>query len=154
MMTPITIRPATLNDIPTLELFEQGVISAERPVADNLRSGDIIYYDLAALITSDKCQLLVAETSSKLIASGYIKVKPSPAHHKYTNHGYIGFIYVEPEFRGQGISQKVIKALFDWAKQQGITEVLLDVYNDNAPAIKAYEKLGFKKSLVQMRVEV
>lgn len=150
----MTIRPATLADIPTLELFEQGVIAAERPVAENLRDGNITYYDLPSLITNDTCQLLVAETAGQLIASGYIKVKPSPDHHKYPNHGYIGFIYVEPEFRGQGISQQVIQALFEWAKQQGIVEVLLDVYNDNSPAIKAYEKLGFNKSLVQMRVEV
>ena len=153
-MNQVTIRPATLNDIPTLELFEQGVIAAERPVAENLRDGSITYYDLPALITSENCQLLVAETAGKLIASGYVKIKPSPSHHKYPNHGYIGFIYVEPEFRGQGISQQLITALFEWAKQQGIIEVLLDVYNDNAPAIRAYEKLGFNKSLVQMRVEV
>ena len=153
-MSKVNIRPAKLDDIVTLKQFEQGVIAAERPVADNLRSGEITYYDLPTLITSAECQLLVAESEDKLVASGYVKIKPSPAHHKYPHHGYIGFIYVEPEFRGQGISQQVIQALFDWAKQQGIVEVLLDVYNDNAPAIKAYKKLGFEKSLVQMRVEI
>ncbi|NMP31298.1 GNAT family N-acetyltransferase [Thalassotalea sp. M1531] len=153
-MTNLQIRPATLADIDALKEFEQGVIAAERPVAENLREGEITYYDLIQLIADAQCQLLVAEVEKTLIGSSYMKIKPSPAHHKFDRHGYIGFVFLQPEYRGQGISQQLIQALFSWGKTHGVTEVLLDVYNDNAPAIKAYEKLGFKKSLVEMRVEI
>ena len=39
-MLPI-VRKATLDDLPTLLLFEQGVIEAERPFDPTIKSGDI-----------------------------------------------------------------------------------------------------------------
>ena len=44
--------------------------------------------------------------------------------------------------------------LKEWCLSQKITELRLDVYNDNPSAIRAYEKVGFKKHLLNMRVEL
>lgn len=157
MQDHIKIRPATLEDLPTLLEFEQGVIAAERPVADNLKSGDITYYDIPSLITNNQAQLLVVETKAEqpmLIGSGYMKIMPSKPHQKFDRHGYIGFIYLLPKYRGQGISQQLIQHLINWGKSNGIHEVILDVYAENSPAVKAYKKLGFKENLVEMRIEV
>jgi ribosomal protein S18 acetylase RimI-like enzyme len=41
--------------------------------------------------------------------------------------------------------------LKDWAASQNITEFRLEVYYENAPAIKAYEKFGFSKYFLEMR---
>jgi ribosomal protein S18 acetylase RimI-like enzyme len=63
-------------------------------------------------------------------------------------------MYVKPEHRGKGVNKKVIAALQHWAIVRGITEFRLDVYNDNLPAVKAYEKIGFSKHLIEMRMEL
>jgi ribosomal protein S18 acetylase RimI-like enzyme len=43
--------------------------------------------------------------------------------------------------------------LKEWCRSQNITELRLDVYHDNPSAIRAYEKAGFKKHLVNMRLD-
>jgi len=63
-------------------------------------------------------------------------------------------MFVKPEHRGKGISQKIIEKLVTWAKSKNFNELRLDAYDDNLSAIKAYEKFGFKKHLVEMRIEI
>jgi ribosomal protein S18 acetylase RimI-like enzyme len=46
----------------------------------------------------------------------------------------------------------VIETLKQWAISQKINELILEVYYDNAPAIKAYEKFGFSKNMIEMRM--
>ncbi|HXO75596.1 MAG TPA: GNAT family N-acetyltransferase [Puia sp.] len=61
-------------------------------------------------------------------------------------------MYVVPEHRGKGVNRLIVDALSKWARAQNITELRLDVYNDNSPAIAAYEKAGFKKHMILMRL--
>ncbi len=49
---PISIRPPTTADLPTLLRFEQGVISAERPMDPTIKDGPIHYYDFNTMLTS------------------------------------------------------------------------------------------------------
>lgn len=50
----------------------------------------------------------------------------------------------EPNLRGQGLGPMAMALLLDMAfNDVGLTEVLLDVLEFNAPAIKAYHRLGF-----------
>ncbi len=67
---------------------------------------------------------------------------------------YLGFMYVDPNHRGKEINKKIIEALKDWASSQNIPELRLDVYAENASAIKAYEKAGFTKHMVAMRMNL
>jgi GNAT superfamily N-acetyltransferase len=63
-------------------------------------------------------------------------------------------MYVEPDYRGLGINKLIIDNLIDWSKQQGIFDLYLDVYDGNDTAIRAYEKVGFSKSLVEMKINL
>ena len=63
----------------------------------------------------------------------------------------MGMMYVLPEFRGQGINKKIIDGLIAWGKTQGVTEFRLEVYTENEGAIRAYQKAGFSKHMVEMR---
>jgi GNAT superfamily N-acetyltransferase len=59
-------------------------------------------------------------------------------------------MYTDPRHRGKGVNAVIIEALKEWCRSQNITELRLDVYHDNPSAIRAYEKAGFKKHLVNM----
>jgi GNAT superfamily N-acetyltransferase len=61
-------------------------------------------------------------------------------------------MYTDEKHRGKGVNAKIINSLKDWCRSKDISELRLDVYNDNNPAIKAYEKVGFKKYLINMRM--
>jgi ribosomal protein S18 acetylase RimI-like enzyme len=151
-MEEIIIRKAKLGDIEILRRFEQGVISAERPFDPTLKKGDIFYYDLEGMIEASHIELLVATLSNKLVGSGYARIEKAKPYLQHKEKAYLGFMYVEPTFRGKGINKKIIDALKEWAISQNISEMRLDVYHDNISAIKAYEKAGFTKHMVEMRM--
>jgi GNAT superfamily N-acetyltransferase len=151
-MDTITIRAATRLDLDTLLRFEQGVIAAERPFDPTLRPGLIHYYDLEQMITAPHIHLVVAEWESQLIGSGYARLESAKPYLQHSRHAYLGFMYVEPTYRGKGINKMIIEALAQWSRAQNITELRLDVYHDNLSAIRAYERAGFTQHMVQMRL--
>ena len=150
----ITIRQANKNDQKTLLEFEQGVIEAEKPLDPFLGKGHLTYYNIPEMITSGNVYLIVAESKKELIASGYVRLENSRIYHKNPKHGYIGFMYVKPTFRGNRISNLILDSLKKWAKEKELKELRLDVYSNNDGAIKAYERFGFIKSLVNMRMDI
>ncbi|TYP99972.1 ribosomal protein S18 acetylase RimI-like enzyme [Tenacibaculum adriaticum] len=153
-MEQISIRPATLNDLQTLLEFEQGVIEAEKPLDPFLKEEKIYYYNIPELITSENSFLVVAVSNDELVGSGYIRIENSRHYHKNKHNGYIGFMFVKPSFRGRRISNMVLESLKKWAKDKNLKELRLDVYSNNTAAIKSYERFGFNKSLVNMRIEI
>ncbi len=54
-------------------------------------------------------------------------------------------VSVDSTLRGQGIAAALLKYLFDEAAACGISDIVLEVRSKNTPAIKLYEKLGFKQ---------
>lgn len=153
-MSIISTRIATINDLKTLLEFEQGVVKAERPLDPFLGKGELIYYNIPELITSENIHFLVAVIDNELVASGYVRIEKSMHYHKNVIHGYIGFMYVKPSFRGQRISGLILEQLKKWAKENNLKELRLDVYSNNTNALKSYERFGFTKSLVNMRMEI
>ncbi|MFV9549921.1 GNAT family N-acetyltransferase [Algibacter sp. PT7-4] len=152
-MNPI-IRKATLKDLPVLLKFEQGVIEAERPFDITIKDEKTNYYNISELITSPNSVVYVAEVDNKIVASGYAKIKLDRHYLKHKKQGYLGFMFVLENFRGNQLNKYIIDTLFAWCKNQDVYEIRLDVYHDNIPAIKAYEKVGFKKHMINMRLDI
>jgi GNAT superfamily N-acetyltransferase len=151
-MDQLKIRPATNDDLDKLLEFEQGIIETERPFDETLREGPhVYYYDLAALIASPDAEVVVAEIGSEIVGSGYARIETSKPYHKHRRYSYLGFMYVVPEHRGKGINKKVLDVLEAWSRSKGMTEIRLEVYDQNASAIRAYEKSGYAKHTLWMR---
>ena len=151
-MEKIKIRPANIKDLETLFEFEQGVIEAERPFDPTLKPGHINYYDFHEMINSDYVQLLVAEVDGIIVGSGYARIEKAKIFYKHPVYAYLGFMYVRPEYRGKGINKEIINALQSWSVSKNVSELRLEVYYDNLPAINAYDKTGFTNYLIQMRL--
>jgi RimJ/RimL family protein N-acetyltransferase len=152
-MKPI-VRKATLKDVPILLEFEQGLIKAERPMDPTIKEGKISYYDVSEFIKNDDSELYVVELNHEIVASGYAKIKPDRHYLKHEKQGYLGFMFVPVEHRGKSYNKLIMDALIQWCKDRNIHEIRLDVYDVNHSAIKAYEKSGFKKHLITMRLNL
>ena len=153
MESPI-VRPAKLEDLEILLGFEQGMIQIERPFDPTLKDGPNLYYDLPAMIASADAELVVAEINGVIVGCGYARIEAAKHYLKHTHHAYQGFMYVDPAFRGRGINSLIIDELTKWAVSKNVFELRLDVYQANERAIRAYEKAGFKRYLVKMRLGV
>jgi ribosomal protein S18 acetylase RimI-like enzyme len=63
---------------------------------------------------------------------------------KYSMAG-VGNIVTHPEYRGRGYGQKAVGAVLAELVRIGIRDIVLNVRQDNAPALHIYEKLGFER---------
>ncbi|OPC01848.1 acetyltransferase [Elizabethkingia ursingii] len=151
----IKLRHATEGDLPALLEFEQGVVTAERPYNPTLIEGEIHYYNLNSLIDSENAALIVAEDDENIIASGYALIKNTEKdYYNFDRYAYLGFMYVKPEYRGKGVNKLILDELTNWSKDQGVSEIRLEVYSDNVPAVKAYEKAAFEPLILLMRKKI
>ena len=153
-MITVTTREAKKEDLETLLEFEQGIIEAERPFDSSLKEGKISYYNLEEMIFAKNVHLIVAVIEDEIVGSGYLKIEKSRSYRKNELNGYIGFMYVKPNFRGKRISSVILESLKGWAKKQELKELRLDVYKKNLGAIKSYERFGFNKSLINMKMDI
>lgn len=58
--------------------------------------------------------------------------------------GWVGGMGVLPERRGNGLGERVTRALLESARVRQLSRVRLEVLEQNAPAIAVYRKLGFQ----------
>lgn len=66
---------------------------------------------------------------------------PAPDHREFAA---IYGMWVEPAARGQGIGEGIIRAIAEWAGTAGYDDIGLGVTIGNVPAIRLYERLGFR----------
>jgi len=74
--------------------------------------------------------------------------------HKPGAHGWIGEVFVSPEFRKQGIARKLIDKIAADFKTKVCVNVRLYVMADNKLAISAYENIGFQTRDLEMSKDI
>ena len=150
----ITIRKATIEDLPVLFEFEQGVLRAERPMDETLKLKNTYYYDIPNLIEDSSVELVMAEINGIIAGCGYARIKKARDCFQFDQFSYLGFMFTKEDYRGRGVNKKIMNYLYDWSFSKGINEVRLEVYPTNIPAIKAYEKSGMTCSMQTMRIDL
>ena len=150
----ITIRKATIEDLPVLLEFEQGVLHAERPMDKTLKASKTYYYDIPNLISDLKVELVIAEINGVIAGCGYARIKQARDCFQFDQFSYLGFMFTKEDYRGKGVNKTIMNYLYDWSLSRGIYEVRLEVYPSNNAAIKAYEKVGMQATMHTMRIDL
>ena len=86
---------------------------------------------------------IVAEYDGKL--AGYMGIW------KILDEGHITNVAVAPEFRRKHIGEALIRRIVDETMREGITSWTLEVRVDNEPAIRLYEKMGFRREGIRRK---
>lgn len=79
---------------------------------------------------------LVAELDGEVVGSAGMRV--------IAGEGNIDNVVVWGDFRGRGIASRLIEELIRLGEEEDIKDYTLEVRVSNAPAIRVYEKSGFK----------
>lgn len=83
----------------------------------------------------------VIEWAGQLIGCTLITVEWSDWNN--APYWWIQSLYIQPEFRGQGLFEQLLAALEEAAGKEGVKELRLYVEQHNQRAIRVYERNGF-----------
>ena len=88
-----------------------------------------------AQFTSTIAASIVAVADSQVIGMIHVEV---------SRHGFgeLGML-VDREWRGSGVGSGLLQAAIDWARDQGLHKLCLEVFAHNTAAIALYRKCGF-----------
>ena len=59
---------------------------------------------------------------------------------------WLSALWVDPCVRGAGLGLRLIEAVADWSREQGVETIELSVTTNNGPATALYARAGFTKT--------
>ena len=95
------------------------------------------------LLAHDYCHYLVAEREGEPVGFAGMTVS--------FGEGEIDKVMVDPSWQRHGVADALMKALFELGESIGTSEFTLEVRVSNKPAIRLYEKHGFRSEGVRPR---
>jgi ribosomal protein S18 acetylase RimI-like enzyme len=145
----IVIRPASEADIEDISrLFEQGDAWHRQYLPQLFRQPDLPGRDrehLQGMLLCEEAVLFLAEQDGERVGMVNVLINQSrdipilvPRRYAVIDH-----VIVDERCRRQGIGQALVEAAEAWARQQGIQDVELNVFEFNQGAIALYEKMGY-----------
>jgi glucosamine-phosphate N-acetyltransferase len=124
-------------------LSEVGSISKEKNLAEKILN--IIKHDknYITIIAEDQKNHQVIGTATLLIEQKFI--------HNGGKAGHIEDVVTRKGYEGRGIGKEIMKELIKIAKENGCYKIILDC---DEKVISFYEKIGFRKHSIMMRINL
>jgi ribosomal protein S18 acetylase RimI-like enzyme len=147
----MTIRKSCIDDVGQIhELFFQSDIYQFNNESFNYiykkpdeihRGEDYIKY----LINSDKHILVVIEEENKIIGllCGHEEESPSEPYFIKRKYLHIENIVVDEKYRNKGYGSQLLEYIKNYCKEKGYSDIILETFGYNSPAIRMYEKNSF-----------
>lgn len=135
--TPLVIRLATPDDIPTIEHLDSFSTSPLRDISRDMER----YFGSVDPSTHEQTLIFLAELGDTPIAKAELMVPSTDTPQPF---GYIKRVVVHPEYRGHGLARHLMQHIIDFAQNVLHLQALdLHTWEDNTSAIRLYESLGF-----------
>lgn len=134
----ISIRPATINDVPLLKamIYELAEYERERHQVE-ITEDDLRRDGFGA---APKFRALIAEWDGQ--AAGYAIFFEAFSTWIGRTGMFLEDLFVRPEFRGEGIGKALLARLAEIARQEKCFGMKWEVLDWNEPAIEFYRSIG------------
>lgn len=109
---------------------------------------------LSARAEDPESVFLVAETDGKLVAFLIGTVEDEIPIYTLDRYGFIHDLWVEEDFRHEGIGRQMTMMAVERFKQIGVKQVRLDTAAPNDAARKLFASCGFRPSVTEMLLEI
>lgn len=111
--------------------------------ADLLATKPVTVDDLVERIKHGHMYLIYAQ--GELVGEMDYKVDPAYIYKKVEGTAWIGITIGEESGRGRGIGYYALRYLEEQIKLEGLKRIELGVFEFNTPALKLYQKSGYKE---------
>ena len=134
----IKIRKATISDLKSVvKLFDQYRVFYEKP--SNEDKAEIFLYER---MTQNDSQIFVAETDGNQLV-GFVQLYPIFSSTRMKKLWLLNDLFVEKEYRGKGISKKLIDISKELCRQTNSCGMILETAKTNIIGNELYPKVGF-----------
>jgi ribosomal protein S18 acetylase RimI-like enzyme len=96
--------------------------------------------DIALARKGPNSTILLGREDERIVASAMV------GHEGH--RGWVYYVAVDPDRRGQGLGRAIMNAAEEWLRQAGIAKLQLLVRQDNAKASAFYETIGYDEAAV------
>jgi ribosomal protein S18 acetylase RimI-like enzyme len=144
----VLIREVTENDFKEISALQYEIDSYHSQALPQIfktmkggRSREILAKDIA----DENTTLFVAEYSGKVIGLVHAFIGEAPDFPVLVKRRYVAVIeiIVKEEFRRAHVGLELMNKVEQWALDNGISTVELNVWDFNEPALAFYKKLGY-----------
>jgi GNAT superfamily N-acetyltransferase len=142
-MSDYRLRPATLDDAPRITahriaMFEDMGLTFDAAVLRE-RFAPWVRDMMAREIYKG---WMVEDASAAVIAGGGFTIIPWPPGPRYLGDrlAFVYNVYTEPAHRRRGLAGRLMRAMQDWCRREGITSLALNASVEGQPL---YESLGY-----------
>jgi len=103
---------------------------------------------IKARLQNNESVIFVAlvDVNGAAIPAGFTQLYPRLSSVRATKNWLLNDLYVDANFRKQGIGEALIKTAMDFARTDGATYLKLETAVDNYTAQSLYESIGFIKT--------
>jgi ribosomal protein S18 acetylase RimI-like enzyme len=97
---------------------------------------------------------LVAEREGRLVAFLIGTIEEEIPIYRLKEFGFIHDLWVEEEYRHEGIARQMVMLAVEQFKSQGVQQIRLDTAMTNEAARKLFASCGFRISTMEMLMEL
>ena len=135
----VLLRPMNAEDEKYLLEFYSAVSDDDMRYFRHYVKDPTVIHDWTEQLDYSKVLPILAFVKDRVVGSASIHFCEGPKRH-------IGEVrlFLAKDFRKRGLGMKMIKALVDLARKQGLGILLAEVLADQTKVVKAFETLGFK----------
>lgn len=109
---------------------------------------------LRTQLREDDVVVFVAERAGAVVGYVYAGIEPRSWKELRESAGFLHDVVVEESGRRTGVATALIEAAVDWLRSRGVPRVMLWTAAQNSGAQQLFERLGFRRTMVEMTREV
>jgi len=159
-VSDVTIRRASRDDVAALGRLGAMLLRAhydfdrQRFIApgDDTESG--YGWFLGTQLRDEDAVVFVAERDQRIIGYVYAALEPQSWKELRDAAGFIHDVAVDEGERRTGAATALIDAAIEWLRGRGAPRVMLWTAERNAGAQRLFERLGFRRTMIEMTREL
>jgi ribosomal protein S18 acetylase RimI-like enzyme len=102
----------------------------------------------------DDVAIFVAEQDGQVVGYVYAGLEPQSWKELREAAGFIHDVIVDAAGRRTGVASSLVEAAAQWLKARGAPRVLLWTASPNEAAQRLFERLGFRRTMIEMTREL